>query len=301
MTHENHTLDILTSEQQVHLQQRIIWELATYWRQQRILKTVQPRSLNGKSWLVTNFLPLPRKRSNALLPVQVFYRLMTWMQMSPVAIATNLFQESQLVRTLPAAQPMAQAASEQPLRSAQLRWMTLEDVFQGLFSSDLTRDSATEKPCKSEQPWLTMESLFGRPRQAIVVQSSPDHFPTTQSTLRSASAQSSTLTVAAPSNLAGWEAYDMAVTLLREKPDSHPLASTIDISPTLTPVTSDTTDDRNSALMVQPWIETDAKLVGYVKHPLEQLLEWLDQGMLWLEKKLTHAWKWLCDRLNSQE
>ncbi len=42
----------------------------------------------------------------------------------------------------------------------------------------------------------------------------------------------------------------------------------------------------------QNWIETEAQLVGYVKHPLEQLLEWLDQGMLWLEERFAQIWQW---------
>ena len=32
------------------------------------------------------------------------------------------------------------------------------------------------------------------------------------------------------------------------------------------------------------WIEIKAKPVGYVKHPLEKILEWLDSSMLWLEE-----------------
>ena len=31
------------------------------------------------------------------------------------------------------------------------------------------------------------------------------------------------------------------------------------------------------------WIETQARTIGYEKHPLEQILEWLDRVMLWLE------------------
>jgi hypothetical protein len=31
------------------------------------------------------------------------------------------------------------------------------------------------------------------------------------------------------------------------------------------------------------WIETQAQMIGYAKHPLEQVLEWLDQIMLWIE------------------
>ncbi|MHC5833887.1 MAG: hypothetical protein ACYT04_000000102270, partial [Nostoc sp.] len=32
------------------------------------------------------------------------------------------------------------------------------------------------------------------------------------------------------------------------------------------------------------WIETKATSTGYEKHPLEQLLQWLDDVMLWLEE-----------------
>ncbi|WP_339381481.1 hypothetical protein [Brasilonema bromeliae] len=32
------------------------------------------------------------------------------------------------------------------------------------------------------------------------------------------------------------------------------------------------------------WIETQAQTIGYAKHPLEQVLEWLDRIMLWLEE-----------------
>lgn len=38
------------------------------------------------------------------------------------------------------------------------------------------------------------------------------------------------------------------------------------------------------------WIETPATPSGYVKHPLEQLLEWLDSAMLWLEELVMKIW-----------
>ncbi|MHC5671757.1 hypothetical protein [Nostoc sp.] len=42
---------------------------------------------------------------------------------------------------------------------------------------------------------------------------------------------------------------------------------------------------QSSQVEAQPdWIETKATSTGYEKHPLEQLLQWLDDVMLWLEK-----------------
>jgi len=32
--------------------------------------------------------------------------------------------------------------------------------------------------------------------------------------------------------------------------------------------------------------------MGYVKHPLEQLLEWLDLAILWVENVLVKFWHW---------
>lgn len=52
--------------------------------------------------------------------------------------------------------------------------------------------------------------------------------------------------------------------------------------------------NQNTQLNPAPdWIETHATKVGYVKHPLEQLLEWLDRGMLWLEELLTRVFLWV--------
>lgn len=37
-------------------------------------------------------------------------------------------------------------------------------------------------------------------------------------------------------------------------------------------------------------IETEAILMGYIKHPLEQLLGWLDRGLAWLEELIAALW-----------
>lgn len=44
---------------------------------------------------------------------------------------------------------------------------------------------------------------------------------------------------------------------------------------------------------IADWIETKATITGYVKHPLEILLEWLDLAILWLEELAIRVWKWL--------
>lgn len=58
-----------------------------------------------------------------------------------------------------------------------------------------------------------------------------------------------------------------------------------------------TTPSAKSDLESTPdWIETPATPSGYVKHPLEQLLEWLDSAMLWLEELVVKMWRALRGR-----
>lgn len=58
-------------------------------------------------------------------------------------------------------------------------------------------------------------------------------------------------------------------------------------------------DDRESYYRnsESDWIEIKAKPAGYVKHPLEQILEWLDMAMLWLEEIIVKVWQLLLGNL----
>lgn len=61
-----------------------------------------------------------------------------------------------------------------------------------------------------------------------------------------------------------------------------------------------TTHSQETGLDAAPdWIETEARAMGYHKHPLEQILEFLDIFILWLEEKLKKIWYWLRKRLAS--
>jgi hypothetical protein len=61
-----------------------------------------------------------------------------------------------------------------------------------------------------------------------------------------------------------------------------------------------TTTSQETGLDAAPeWIETEARAIGYHKHPLEQILEFLDIFILWLEENLKKIWYWLRSRLES--
>ncbi len=91
VTIENEILDILTPQQQQKISARITWEIANLLRQQRLVQT-------------SKFNKFKRRLSRLdhptlVLPLRLFWRLMAWIQTSPVAIAINLFGESTLVRS----------------------------------------------------------------------------------------------------------------------------------------------------------------------------------------------------------
>ncbi|MEG4105328.1 hypothetical protein [Microcoleus sp. S13_C5] len=62
-----------------------------------------------------------------------------------------------------------------------------------------------------------------------------------------------------------------------------------------TPATSTAAEPKNQHAGVQPeaeYLETKAESMGYIKHPLEQVLEWLDRVMLRLENIAEQLWNW---------
>ncbi len=69
------------------------------------------------------------------------------------------------------------------------------------------------------------------------------------------------------------------------------------ISPTgkeNTTITPSSSSSQDTNLEPAPdWIETQATPTGYVKHPLVQVLEWLDLAILWLEERVVKVWQWL--------
>ncbi|NET63305.1 MAG: hypothetical protein F6K63_02370 [Moorea sp. SIO1G6] len=92
VTVQNQILDILTPQQQQKLASRISWEVADLMRKWRLA-----HSLDGKkaspSLATLDHPPI-------LPPIRLFWRLMAWVQTSPVAIAINLFGESRIIRAV---------------------------------------------------------------------------------------------------------------------------------------------------------------------------------------------------------
>jgi hypothetical protein len=83
----------------------------------------------------------------------------------------------------------------------------------------------------------------------------------------------------------------------KTQPSNAVVARSTSISPAsaeTTAITTPSSPSQNTNLEPAPdWIETPATPNGYVKHPLEQLLEGVDVVMLWLEELVLKVWRWL--------
>jgi hypothetical protein len=306
VTPQNETLDILTMEQQHYLFQRLIWALAHFWRTQRQLQsTYRARS---------TFLPLPLARETQLAPVRWFNHFMIWLQTSPVAAATNLFHEAELVQYL------------------QEHWhdQTIVGLPEQAISPQL---KGTASPlASSPQPWweqMRQTLLVWVQRQAHPPAIDPWQTPARASQLPpspqqpSQSALPSTKLPAlpegqTPSRLAGWThqlkvwtaqvlsadaqvdrgsaiAPTPASALTQTQTSTQAIASPVSSSELRSVHPADLTKQPKPDELIESltYIETQATLVGYEKHPLERMLQWLDLTIVWVEKAILRVWQWL--------
>lgn len=178
----NIIFDTLSDEQKRQIERRIVFELARYWRWRRKLY-LQPAPLS-----------LPADRETLIPPVRVFRQLMAWVQSSPVAIATNLFQESTLVaqtsgeldwflpnvplsawnpanlapKPLPSKKDLDKWAGQLPRWSEleSLVWAAIHYFFGG---SRKLAAAQGELPYSAEAtPWLSVADVFGNSQQRLV-------------------------------------------------------------------------------------------------------------------------------------
>lgn len=403
VTTQNLILDVLTSEQQQKLSQRILWEVAGYWRQRRTIEATRSQAN----------LPIqpPSERAKALLPVRIFRRLMAWVQTGPVAIATNLFQESQLSLPspqnslgklfLPSVTP--QAVKPESLEGLPNPLLLLDRTIADLEAGDLSSVTALGATVKHRTSglvhtlWSRLASRSSPTAEVLSDNAIPQNLTSTESrsfeiaallraaidyffgdrheffgnhqqSLRSATPEAflldgavipelavpklgskvklpanltkfseietsapvkevtkslglretglwltlrdlfgETTTLTRDSSSQDWSTGPEAIALLqttfpslnRSSDRSSRIADLENaaIAPSLVPDDSPDLAVANSLEARHPdptssWIEIEATSLGYVKHPLEQLLAWLDYAMLWLEETTIRFWQW---------
>lgn len=283
----NQVWDVLTAEQQQRLYQRLIWEVVDYDHTvQRVAQLRQKFSLFSPE---RRRLPPPPDRPQAWQFVRRFHRIMAWIQQSPVAIAINLFQEADFVQTLSIYSPSA--ATTSPLPAA-----TSIDP-----DAWCNPNHALPQEAAPTEPWLTMADVFGMPEH-------PTPAAITKGQLLNPALASSPHQVSSDDTSRN-QIIRASIHTLIEDPWTTEAATEItagagmiaSISPS-TPSMSLQTVLKDSTCSVDSsppdYIDIEAEPTGYVKHPLEQILEWLDMMLTWVESLGLALWKFIRHRLS---
>ncbi len=154
-----------------------------------------------------------------------------------------------------------------------------------------------------EDPWLSWDDLFSDAGSAVVVSeqlkerspsSSPDPAQLPKASQTPLKPENPPLESIKP-NL-NWrqksKSFQSSQPASKDlaQPQNHP-STVAPSSRTSAQVTQSQPED--STLESAPdWVETEATPIGYVKPPLERILEWLDWIVLWLEELVAKIWRW---------
>ncbi|MBW4595923.1 MAG: hypothetical protein KME46_24230 [Brasilonema angustatum HA4187-MV1] len=152
-------------------------------------------------------------------------------------------------------------------------------------------------------PWLTMDDLFGDLHEVTEVVNEQQFLVTSSESPKSALPAGSSVKISREFNLKWLSILSQTKELIqtskntlqrsyankiwKSSSSSHSLISQSETESNLIK------DNKGEILYQQQqttqveakpdWIEAQAQIMGYEKHPLEQVLEWLDQIMLWIE------------------
>ncbi|WP_009632529.1 hypothetical protein [Synechocystis sp. PCC 7509] len=310
----NEILDILTSQQQQVLEARIISEV-TSWRLQRLLPS-KPATTKQ----------LPARHSWLLAPVKVISSIADWTQRDKQQGKLSIFPQD-AIASLDLTIAKFETENLAPIASVTkgfqiqgLIWAAI-DYFFGDRTSKLPQPTTNNL----EDPWLTMSDLFGSEvaEQSLILDNPANskiaYLPEDKNLTRSSQElnkyslrnlfsrgrqliqkDSASLSVQTP------QITKILVKNQQQKPSSlisqnHNISQKLKAivtlkSPSLNLGNSVAVKSSERLEHTPDWIETNATTMGYVKHPLEQLLEWLDLAMLWLENMLVKVWYWLQKR-----
>ncbi|HAZ43962.1 MAG TPA: hypothetical protein DDW76_25335 [Cyanobacteria bacterium UBA11369] len=164
-----------------------------------------------------------------------------------------------------------------------------------------------------EDPWLTTNDLFGKPQLA-----NRNQIPGQKNPASAVALPPATLTDIPRGNsiqnlikrhlqpkqalaVRPQQQSELAVHQKSPKEITKVPSSVSSLDKTSTSEKSVTSTRKVAANPGTEWIETEAQPIGYVKHPLERMLEWLDRAMLWLEDLLIKAWDWLQKQMKNKK
>lgn len=90
ITNNNQILHLKNKIQEQQLEKWIKWELANYYYQQKSLVKHQQKS--------PYLTPIKINNSQVMFPINLFWKMMAWVEKSPLAISLNLFGELQIIQ-----------------------------------------------------------------------------------------------------------------------------------------------------------------------------------------------------------
>ena len=317
----NEILDILTSHQQQVLQARIISEV-TSWRLQRILPSKDERLPPHQNWLLApiNSIVNWTQRDKEQGKLSVFSSSAIASGAASHAIASLDRNLAKFETDLAPIASITKAFQIQGLIRAAIDYFFKRDRAERSARGDRISKLPEFTTNNLEDPWLEMSDLFGTEdfaKQSLVLENPanstsylPENKNVTQfdqdlnkyslnSLLRRwrqrIQKSSASITVKTPQVTKITKAQPSSLSQkLKISQKIEAAVATNSYSFNLGNSVAATSSD---SLKPKPdWIETNATTMGYVKHPLEQLLEWLDLAMLWLENKLVKFWHWLRQR-----
>ncbi|MEJ6481619.1 hypothetical protein N0Y54_09835 [Nostoc punctiforme UO1] len=170
-------------------------------------------------------------------------------------------------------------------------------LFSSRFRKALSKSPLLENQDLAVDPWLTWNDLFGDTETVAEksVRGSQVQNPALAASLSVGHFPQNNLTVKQPKIGSGLVQRKQAISnLASSQKISGKVAAAKQTQARISPTKRESRKGeilqqqfhQSSQVEAQPdWIETKATSTGYEKHPLEQLLEWVDYAMLWLEER----------------
>ncbi|MGF1601834.1 MAG: hypothetical protein ACFCU8_07405 [Thermosynechococcaceae cyanobacterium] len=312
VTPDNEPLDVLTLEQQKNVLKLMTWEVAHYQRQQRL-----NHQLRTVTQLHHRPLSEPKLRSQMLPPIRGFRQLMSWFQASPMATATNLFQEAQAIdplllltgeigsiplpehigATLRRLSPQLTPEALQMLDGAISEWETLSWQVVGPTATDLSTQIRQTLQHRQARHPLKHQLLHAEAtvKSALAPRSPLPAAKWLQSAFvtllgRSIPSQPAIASPQPPESSPSLSWSDLYSTPIQSAGTQPPPVAGLEgqgldgavaiSSPRSVPADRITLDEQGIE------IEVDAVFVEYEQHTLERVLNALDRVVSWLEKRL---------------
>ena len=326
-TVDNQSLNVLTQNQQERLEQNIRWELADYAYRQYLQRIKARQYLIPPALTVNPHIPPPlrwfwqlmrwEQQSSIAIAIDLFDEAQivpSWQEFAltpkerdsalDIARSQALWQPPPPVTDLVVEldEAIATLETQQDRFRDRLEVWWQESTNSDLNDSDRlaklqfllraamdyffgTADKNPALPAspKEEEPWLVWEELYDRSRQAFTPQ------------------------VPQPEAISHGEMpelHDLPSTqpLSASNSNSHfsSLQKSVPMSDSLNPVPRENSSSipknelaktsENKPEFEENWLEVDAKTTGYIEHPLEKILKFVDRVMAWIENAIVAIW-----------